>query len=1832
MKPMVQVLISLVYFVGWHGCWANAQPISAPTDADHLGGTYFLGVAKVDISPQEPVLLSGYAGRPHELTQNVVQPLFARAMVIGEDASEAPEGRSPHLLVSVDNCAVHAAVRRLVVDEIQAQFGIPATQITIASTHTHSAPMLSGALSNLLIRDLTEAESVACNRYTQQLIKNLLEVTHQALVARQWVTLQWQQGELDFAINRRGGQAVDHSLPMLVAYDEQQQPALVLANYACHCVAAGSGLEICGDWAGFACAKLEQQLPGTVAMVVIGCGADQNPRTMGAIAAAQQQGEQLAAKLQEMLGKPQRPITGRLDSQFQEITLPLAELPSTDEWERRAQEPGIIGHHARKNLGRLQAGESLPREIQYPIQSWRFGNDLALVFLGGEVVVDYAHLLRRQLDRDRLWVTAYANDVACYIPSQRILREGGYEGGDAMVWYDLPARLTPATQDLIVAEVQRQLGTDYAAMHDQDRTGGTWPRSPQASLDLMVTHQELRVELVASEPLIRDPVAIDFGPDGRLWVAQMHDYPEGLDGSYQAGGSIQVLRDTDGDGQYDASHTFLDQLPFPTDVKVWRDGVLICTAPQVLFARDTDGDGTADEVQTILSGFETHNFQARVNSLTWGLDHWVYGAAGIFGGTVENSRGERIDLSNRDFRLRPDTGEVMSASGRTQQGRVRDDWGNWFGCDNSTLLVHYPAADHYSHRQPTAPTPPTSVGVALANHLFPPPNTVQWALSGPPGRPTSACGLGILRSDWLGKEYYGNSFTCEPVNQLVHRLQLTSHGVTFQGRRAANESDREFLWSTDPWFRPVQVKTGLDGALYVVDMYRYLIEHPRFLSEQVRAQIDVRAGHDRGRIYRIVPRDTAVSRVPAAEDLTRLGPAELARRFDTSNGALRDLIHQMLWWSQDRQVPAPGTSAAVPVLQDLVTSSLHPAVRGQALSLLAEWNELPVEHWGVAVQDADPRVRRTAVRVAEAWLRDPMLSERVGTLVTPLVNDPDPQVRLQVAYSLGEWPDERAALALGQLLDKDASDPWIAAAVQTSLHAQNIALVVQQRLARLTEATVLPALERQLVRQTLRMADVDGWEIVSRFLEPSTETPAPAWQWSLWFEVTDHAASEPRLFHRLDYRQAMEAMIQQVLSRLQAGDLDRDRQLQGLELLGHASNPSAVLPTLRQTLRPQTPLDLQMAALRGWVRLARPNADGVSAVFCEDLTEWTPQVQEQALQMAKANPQLTLALVTALANQKIPADLFDAISREFFLEHPQESIRELAQQVFAVARSGQWTEKFPQYLNLDLANANASAGRQVFRQHCAACHRMDEYGHEVGPDLRALTDRSVSGLLASILEPHESMDARYAAYIVLTLDGQVISGLLQSESTNSVTLLGQEGRQHQLLRREIEELRRTGKSLMPEGLEKEIPPAAMRDLLKYLGAGSVPVTYRYLDAAGPHATYPDSQPPQKLVDGRLGTDRFNDGQWLNFYHPGHRVHGVVFEFAQPIVLSHIRITYGVNHRPGGIHAPQVMRGNLSDASGTVVARIEISDWDDTPDGLGVYQIAKRQQEIPFAAVEVAKVELEWESDAEWTSLAEIEFDPNPDVVGETAAPEAAMTEEAVGGTPADEQPATGFAAVDRILALVATTRPGTADEYRVIPEIWREAIAAGQRNDADELRQILQVSLPQGTQPLYDWQAVVVGGGVVNGISQLGIYPGPRIDELLAADDSLRERWVRSLALAAEMVDHEPTPQGTRYDALRMIALQPWDLAREPLRRYLLPGTPPELQMGAVSGLVDVPHGEAAISLHGALGHLPADLRTLAVAGLARPQAILGLRAALESGQISRESLDPEVRRGLERD
>lgn len=553
------------------------------------------------------------------------------------------------------------------------------------------------------------------------------------------------------------------------------------------------------------------------------------------------------------------------------------------------------------------------------------------------------------------------------------------------------------------------------------------PQSPAEALASFRVRAGFRVELVAAEPVVVDPVAFDWDAAGRLWVVEMRDYPLGLDGRGRPGGVVKVLADDDGDGRCEHATVFLDGLPFPTSVMPWRRGALIATAPDLIYAEDTDGDGRADVRTVLFTGLTPGNQQHRFNGFEWGLDGWIYAANGDSGGKVRSLKtGREVSISGRDFRFRPGTGEVETVSAQTQFGLRRDDWGRWFGNNNATWLWHVTLPEHYLRRNPRLAV--KSVRQTLANY---PDSTRVFPASAPMVRPnqpwslnhvTSGCSPTPYRDELFGPDFATSVFISEPVHNAIHREVLETAGAGLASHRAAGEETSEFLASTDNWFRPVTLRTGPDGALYVADMYRFVLEHPEWISPEMQARLELRAGEDRGRLYRIVPDGSSRRRIP---DLSRLDTAGLVAALDSANGWQRDQAMRRL-------VDLNATAAAEP-LGRLLALTHAPKVRLQALATLGLLRTLGAAQLRQALNDPHPQVRSEALRQSEAFAFNTASRAEVFPAVAALAQDGEAAVRLQAAFSLGAWPEELAEPALRRLAESDGSDELIRVAIQSSL-------------------------------------------------------------------------------------------------------------------------------------------------------------------------------------------------------------------------------------------------------------------------------------------------------------------------------------------------------------------------------------------------------------------------------------------------------------------------------------------------------------------------------------------------------------------------------------------------------------------------------------------------------------------------------------------------------------------------------------------------------------------------------------------------------------------------------
>jgi len=420
-----------------------------------------IGMASIDITPNEAIRLSGYGNRREETTQ-IETRLYAKALALG--------AAKPVLLLTVENCGVSQALTDQVAAQLHQRVGFVPERLLICYSHTHTAPCLSHTLPMLFGSDIPPAHQDTIDRYTERLVGKLVEVALRALADRSDGYLSYASGQVGFAANRRSQVGpVDHMMPLLRMTDSAGELRGVWLSYACHCTTlGGEDNYISGDWAGRAQTLIEADFPGATAFVSIGCAADANPFPRTGLDYVGQHAEDIAQEVKRLLAGPHTPITGAVSSTIRCLNLPYDTLPTRAQWRAKAAAGGAVGYHAEQWLARLDRGEKIPSSYSYPIQVWTLGEELAMVFFAGEVVADYAVSLRRLYDPQRLWIGAYANAFPGYIPSRRIWREGGYEGGDATVYFGLPNRFDEGIEELIMDGVRDMVPASLARSHKKE--------------------------------------------------------------------------------------------------------------------------------------------------------------------------------------------------------------------------------------------------------------------------------------------------------------------------------------------------------------------------------------------------------------------------------------------------------------------------------------------------------------------------------------------------------------------------------------------------------------------------------------------------------------------------------------------------------------------------------------------------------------------------------------------------------------------------------------------------------------------------------------------------------------------------------------------------------------------------------------------------------------------------------------------------------------------------------------------------------------------------------------------------------------------------------------------------------------------------------------------------------------------------------------------------------------------------------------------------------------------------------------------------------------------
>lgn len=958
------------------------------------------------------------------------------------------------------------------------------------------------------------------------------------------------------------------------------------------------------------------------------------------------------------------------------------------------------------------------------------------------------------------------------------------------------------------------------------------PAKPfEAFVNSIETQRGFELQPVAREPMVFDPIAAAFDEDGQLYVCEMRDYPYKPAAGKQPLGAVRLLSDTDGDGAFDESHVFAEHLLWAGGIAPWRGGVFVAAPPDIWYLKDTDGDHCADIRRQVFTGFGTQNQQAMLNNLVMGLDHRIYGSTAGNGGKircVELPAGGKpperpaVDVHGRDFRFDPETGDFESITGTMQFGNCFDDWGNRFLCSESQPLLHAVLPQRYLVRNPYLPVPSALQNIAPGPvPIFRISPVERWRIirssrriahgeraATSPGAShhviDAAAGVTVYRGGAYPPEFYGNVFVTDAQNNLIHRRTLATDGVTFKSERA--DAGTEFVRSSDNWFRPVNLLNAPDGTLYVLDMSREILETIHVPSD-VAQLVDFTSGREHGRIFRLAPPGISY---PGPPRLGQATSAELVDALASPHGWQRDTAHRLLYERRDLASAEP--------MRKLLTQGPTPQARLHALWSLAGLGVLTNDDLALALSDESTAIREHAMQLSESRLDDaPILRDRI---ISQLADAP-PRIRFQAAFSLGEWHDPRAARALATIARTSAADPWLRTAVLSSANESASELLAElladkaftssddgQQLA-LQLAFVVGARNKSGEASSLleRLAALDGDDGTS--WQPLVIAMARGLQQSGAY-LEGGALSEAA-------RTYLQRMFDRARATAGSESSDIATRQTAIDLIGSAPFAES-RDTLAELLDVRQPAAVQIAAVNA---LAEHPDREVGKLLLENWSESTPDVRAAITAGMLKRVEWSRQLLEAATNGEVSLAHLDMTQRALLTENRDEVVRSLARQTLDNA-DGSREEVVASYAASMTANADQQRGEAVFRRECMVCHRIGDIGRAVGPDLTSSTYRDRDALLTHVLDPNRHVLPNFENYVCVDTSGRVATGILSAQTATSITLLRQEGDTSTILRANIDELVSSGKSLMPEGFERNITTDDMADLLAFLQSSQGP--------------------------------------------------------------------------------------------------------------------------------------------------------------------------------------------------------------------------------------------------------------------------------------------------------------------------------------------------------------------------------------------------------------------------
>ena len=949
--------------------------------------------------------------------------------------------------------------------------------------------------------------------------------------------------------------------------------------------------------------------------------------------------------------------------------------------------------------------------------------------------------------------------------------------------------------------------------------------------DSYVIHKDLKIDILVSEPDIIDPVALTFDHNCQLYVVEMRDYPTGLP-KRSKGGSIKLLTDTNGDGKYDRITQFANKLSYPTSVMAWKEGILVAAPPDIIYLEDKNGDGISDIRKTIVSGFKLGVTDSNFNSLRWGIDNWIHGANGGNGGRIRfsSNNAPTISLRNLDFRFKPNTLKLETTNQTGGGfGLVFNEWGHSFTTYNIDYLQQRIIPQKYIDQASNLPSFEATKNISIHGkmaRIFPIAEA-ETRVNHPEqaGYFSSAGGMGYLGISGYPDDLSNSIFVCDVVSNLIHRNILKLEGGAFKAKRPPAEKTSEFFASKDNHFRPIALELGPDGALYLADMQREVIEHPDYIPSKLKKEMEIRGGETRGRIYRITPKSKD------SKAITKLDPIKLDNleaEFASPNQWRRWTTQRLIYESQD--------SSLVPQLRKLIRDNNH-FVRLHALWSLQGLGEIQANDIIKGLNDSNPRIRENTIRITETG---PIEDQAIIQKLLKLAKDPDSTVRFQLALTLGETkPTPLIRNALEMIYFKGHKDQWTRKAILCSLReaavpfttklSQRIPPAYLLELFEFSASQITNPTDLKLLIETILNSPWENGEKVqaikslrSGLTRSSSLSSLKSLQADSLFSNSNNLSLELKIeIHQLCLTAGIgnflnASNIKKIFDdtpQLDGTNLEKTKQY--IRFISLTGKPSAIVEKLSSIIKNTQDNDIQMTAINEIINIKGAKLPTSLVSFWP---YFLPSIRPQVINIFVYNSRFRDAFLTAIEANSITlgeANL-DLEHRRQLRRYSGIQIGKRAKNLFGDEDYSNRNSEVEKWLPKLPKQGNAKNGRETFMTLCANCHRSHKEGYELGPDLKGLNHRSVEDLASNIIDPNMAINPKYASYSVITNNDETYVGVLSNQGANSITISMPLGITKTINRKDIKELKSIRSSLMPTGLEKTLTPANLRDVIEYI--------------------------------------------------------------------------------------------------------------------------------------------------------------------------------------------------------------------------------------------------------------------------------------------------------------------------------------------------------------------------------------------------------------------------------